>query len=61
MTALVGRVLKTVDAGGSHDHILETPEAHAEALATQFGINLPDAAGLWPEIARRHDELFGPS
>jgi N-hydroxyarylamine O-acetyltransferase len=61
VTALVGRVLKTVDAGGSHDHILETPEAHAEALATQFGINLPDAAGLWPEIARRHDELFGPS
>jgi N-hydroxyarylamine O-acetyltransferase len=61
VTALVGRVLKTVDAGGSHDHILETPEAHAEALATQFDINLPDAAGLWPEIARRHDELFGPS
>lgn len=61
VTALVGRVLKTVDAEGSRDHILETPEAHAEALVTQFGIKLPDAAGLWPKIARRHDELFGPS
>lgn len=59
VVALVGRVLKRVNQGGIVDQLLESPEAHAEALTAQFGIRLPQAADLWPQILRRHDELFG--
>jgi arylamine N-acetyltransferase len=59
VVALVGRVLKTVDEEGATDQILDTVEAYVEALTARFGIQLPQAADLWPQIARRHEELFG--
>jgi N-hydroxyarylamine O-acetyltransferase len=61
VVALVGRVLKQVTANGTEDQELSSAEAYAEALAERFGIRLPQAAALWPQIARRHEELFGDS
>jgi N-hydroxyarylamine O-acetyltransferase len=61
VVALVGRVLKRVNGEGVEDQLLPSAEAYAEALAERFGIQLPQAKDLWPQIARRHEILFGPT
>jgi N-hydroxyarylamine O-acetyltransferase len=61
VVALVGRVLKRVTANGAEDQYLSSAETYAQALAEQFGIRLPQAVELWPQIQRRHVELFGHS
>jgi N-hydroxyarylamine O-acetyltransferase len=58
--ALVGRVLKTIDEHETTDQLIGSANSYAETLRTVFGISLPEAASLWPRIARRHDDLFGP-
>jgi N-hydroxyarylamine O-acetyltransferase len=59
VVALVGRVLKRVNAEGVEDRLLHSADAYAEALTERFGIRLPQARDLWPQIARRHEILFG--
>lgn len=61
VVALVGRVLKTVSEEGVRDQLLDSAETYAEALTDRFGIRLLQAAALWPQILRRHEELFGHS
>jgi hypothetical protein len=56
---MIGCVLKTFGQQGAAGQIVGSAEEYAETLATQFGIELPQAAALWPSILRRHRELFG--
>jgi arylamine N-acetyltransferase len=58
---LRGRILKTIKAGGVEETVLPSGEALVSCLKQQFGIDHPDAASLWPQIAARHSELFGNS
>ena len=57
--ALRGRLLKTIKANGVEESVLPSGQALVCCLKQQFGIDLPDAASLWPQVAARHEELFG--
>jgi N-hydroxyarylamine O-acetyltransferase len=57
--ALIGRVLKTIDQGGTRERLLGSADDYVATLDSVFGIRRPEFAGLWPRICRRHAELFG--
>ncbi len=48
--ALVGRVLSMVDETGKTSRTLETAEAYLDTLRTVFGLDIPEAAALWPKF-----------
>ena len=52
------RISGTTPAG-SHDRELASGEELVDLLRTRFGLDLPEAAGLWPAIEARHAALFG--
>ncbi|MEQ8179879.1 MAG: arylamine N-acetyltransferase [Amphiplicatus sp.] len=56
---LRGRVLKDLGADGATKRLIETPDQLVSVLAGRFGIDLPEAASLWPAIVERHEKLFG--
>jgi hypothetical protein len=56
---LLGRVLKTVDREGSHKHLVDSAAEYVATLEEKFGLELLQAADLWPKIVRRHKALFG--
>ncbi len=56
---LRGRTRRTVSAGGVEQRLIESADEYVDALARVFGIELPEAADLWPRVVARHDELFG--
>ena len=56
--ALLGRVLRRVRPDGKTDTLLPSAEAFVEVLRTEFGLDVPEAADLWPKICAKHDELF---
>jgi len=56
---LRGRVLKDLGADGATKRLIETPDELVSVLAGRFGIDLPEAASLWPAIVERHEKLFG--
>jgi N-hydroxyarylamine O-acetyltransferase len=55
---LRGKVLRTVRADGVAERELESAEEYVAVLADVFGLDLPEAASLWPRIEKRHAELF---
>ena len=56
---LIGRVRKSITSEGVEGHLLRSgPELVAE-LRDTFGIETEGVEDLWPDVARRHDELFG--
>jgi N-hydroxyarylamine O-acetyltransferase len=57
-STMIGRVLRTSRAGGGDKRLIEDAEAYVAALRDVFGLDLPEAAGLWPAICRRHQALF---
>jgi N-hydroxyarylamine O-acetyltransferase len=59
IVVLVGRVFKSVGPDGTTEKQVNTADEYVELLAATFGIQLPQAAGLWPAITRRHKVLFG--
>jgi N-hydroxyarylamine O-acetyltransferase len=57
--ALRGRTLKHSRLEGVHERLIGSAEDYVAVLARDFGLDLPQAAALWPRICARHDELFG--
>lgn len=57
--SLIGRVLKRRDPDGVHQRLVVSADDHVSTLQTEFQIDLPQAASLWPKIVRRHTEMFG--
>ena len=55
---LRGRTLITVTPQGDTSRLLDSAEAYVAVLHDLFGLDLPEAAGLWPRICARHDQLF---
>lgn len=55
---LRGRVLKELSEGGADKRLIETPEELVGVLRSRFGLDLPEAASLWPAIAARHETVF---
>lgn len=57
-TNLRGRVLVTRGPGGEARELLQNAEALVERLDQRFGLQVPEAAGLWDAICARHAALF---
>ena len=57
--ALRGKTLKSISGDQSTDRQLASADELASVLAGDFGLDLPEAAALWPKICARHDLLFG--
>jgi N-hydroxyarylamine O-acetyltransferase len=57
--SLRGRVLRTLHRTGEERLELASSVELVDTLRNSFGIDLPEAAGLWPAICARHDVLFG--
>jgi N-hydroxyarylamine O-acetyltransferase len=56
IASLRGAVLTMVRADGVATETVTTAEAYVALLERVFDLRLPEAADLWPEIARRHAE-----
>lgn len=56
---LLGRVLRKVTPAGKADRLLASADEFVRVLDTTFGLDLPEAADLWPAICAKHEELFG--
>ena len=55
---LRGRTRRTVRATGVEQRTLDSADEYVDTLSRVFGIDLPEAATLWPRILARHAELF---
>lgn len=55
---LLGRVLRDVTPAVKKDRLLGSAEEFVSVLLEVFGLDLPEAATLWPAICAKHDELF---
>jgi N-hydroxyarylamine O-acetyltransferase len=53
-----GRVLSRLGGGEKITQTLDTAEDYVSVLKSQFNLDLPQAASLWPKICARHDEIF---
>jgi N-hydroxyarylamine O-acetyltransferase len=58
VTILRGRTLRHVRPESHDERVIESAGDLVETLAHEFGLDLPEAAGLWPKIAKRHDEVM---
>lgn len=59
--ALRGKVLTRITLDGSEHRELESAAELVELLGTEFGLDLPEVADLWPAIEARHAALFAGS
>lgn len=56
--AMLGRVVRHVTPGAKTTHLMASADEFVATLKTGFGLDLPEAAELWPAICAKHDELF---
>ncbi len=54
-----GRVFTRIGFGGKSVETIDTAQDYVRVLRERFNLDHPDAAGLWPKICARHDEVFG--
>ncbi len=59
LTALRGRVLRNITPAGLQDRLLNSPEELVSVLRSDFDLDVPEAASLWPKVLARHAVLFG--
>lgn len=57
--SLRGRVLTRTRTEGATKHTLDSADELVNTLHSVFGLDVPDAASLWPRVLARHDALFG--
>ena len=55
---LHGRVLRALRPDSRRERVLDSADDLVRVLHRQFGLDVPEAASLWPRIMARHDELF---
>jgi N-hydroxyarylamine O-acetyltransferase len=51
------RILRRITPTTKRDHLIESPQELVAILRTEFGLDVPEAAGLWPSICAKHEEL----
>ncbi len=59
VVSLVGRTLNHIRPGGRSGRLIATEREFVEILRREFGLDLPEAARLWPAICVKHEQLFG--
>ena len=60
-STLRGRVLKRARPDGETERLLESADELVAVLKDEFGLDVPEAAGLWPKILARHEGVVGSS
>ena len=55
INGLLGRVLRRVTPQGKTETVLPSAEAYVQTLRTTFGVDVPEAAALWPQICAKHE------
>ncbi len=55
---LRGRVLRELTPQAHKDYLIADADEYVTALDEVFGLQLPEAASLWPKICARHEELL---
>ncbi|HEY2752648.1 arylamine N-acetyltransferase family protein [Phenylobacterium sp.] len=55
---LRGRVFRTVTPRGVETRLLRSADELVAVLASDFGLDVPEAAGLWPRVVARHEEVL---
>lgn len=58
VTSLLGRVLRRVTPGRRTEQLIESPEELVAVLHREFGLDMPQAATLWPAICAAHTVAF---
>ncbi len=56
--SLIGRKHRTLTSEGRTSRLIEDADDYLATLKTEFALDLPQAASLWPKICARHEELF---
>lgn len=54
--SMVGRVLRAIRPEGVDKSLIESADHYVATLHDRFRLDFPQAAELWPEIRRRHDD-----
>jgi N-hydroxyarylamine O-acetyltransferase len=54
-----GRVLRAATPAGTQDRLIDSADEYVAVLKNEFDLDLPEAAGLWPKIVARHEEVMG--
>lgn len=55
---LLGRVLTRTTANGETKTLLNSAQELSATLTQVFGLNEPESADLWPQVAARHEQMF---
>jgi N-hydroxyarylamine O-acetyltransferase len=55
---LRGKTLRKVRPGAKAERLIGSAGEYVDVLARDFGLELPEAARLWPRIEARHAKLF---
>jgi N-hydroxyarylamine O-acetyltransferase len=58
VTTLRGRVLRWTAPAGRTERLLQSADEFTAALRTEFGLEVPEAAELWPAVVARHEEVM---
>lgn len=58
IVTLLGRVVRRVTPGRRADTLLANPEELVATLRSEFGLDVPEAAGLWPDICEKHEAFY---
>lgn len=58
VVTLIGRMLREVAPDGVSRELVEDADAYVAVLKSRFGLDLPEAAGLWPAICARHEAVL---
>jgi N-hydroxyarylamine O-acetyltransferase len=59
LAILRGRILRNITRAGGQDRLLDSSEELVSVLRSEFDLDVPEAASLWPKIVARHAALFG--
>ena len=54
---LRGRTLRTVRPGGVDNRLIGSADELVAVLRTDFSLDAPEVAGLWPRVVARHEEV----
>ena len=58
ISSLLGRTIRRIQPGQKTSELIESADAFVAVLQREFGLDIPEAATLWPAICAKHTELF---
>ena len=58
ITSLLGRTIRHIQPGQKTSELITSADEFVAVLQHEFGLDIPEAATLWPAICAKHIELF---